>query len=155
MQDRSHQGDMTIRMATHAEQQRILALSGKVIVESTMGYVQQENQEKALLGLQPAIDMGAYHLVAIKDNQVVGWILIGWTIDHLLDETVGFIFDLYVFKKYRSEGIGHQLMQAAFKELKRQGFRQCQLNVYAGNRAKRLYEELGFREVSTIMKRPL
>jgi ribosomal protein S18 acetylase RimI-like enzyme len=39
--------------------------------------------------------------------------------------------------------------------LKEKGYKKVQLNVFSGNRAKHLYQNLGFQEVSTLMEKKL
>ena len=42
-----------------------------------------------------------------------------------------------------------------FIQLRSEGYKKVQLNVYAGNHAKQLYEKLGFKDVSTLMTKNL
>jgi ribosomal protein S18 acetylase RimI-like enzyme len=59
------------------------------------------------------------------------------------------IEDIYIAPDYRSLGIGHALFEACQKWAKKKGADGVSLQVAAGNtRARKFYEELGFREVS-------
>ncbi|WP_373323125.1 GNAT family N-acetyltransferase [Alkalihalobacterium chitinilyticum] len=44
-----------------------------------------------------------------------------------------------------------KLIKETVKELERQGYDEVRLNVYAKNFAKKLYENLGFNELQSIM----
>src|SRR5215210_7234553 len=59
------------------------------------------------------------------------------------------IEDIYVVPEHRSLGIGRALFEECQKWAKRKGANGVSLQVAAGNtRARKFYEELGFREVS-------
>lgn len=57
--------------------------------------------------------------------------------------------DVYVSPDHRSLGVGHALFEACQKWAREKGADGVSLQVAAGNtRARKFYEELGFREVS-------
>jgi ribosomal protein S18 acetylase RimI-like enzyme len=57
--------------------------------------------------------------------------------------------DVYVAPEHRSSGVGHALFEEYQKWAQRKGAHGVSLQVAAGNaRARKFYEELGFREVS-------
>ncbi|WP_338452811.1 GNAT family N-acetyltransferase [Niallia oryzisoli] len=145
---------MSIRKATNSETEEILTYSLKVLTEATMGFV-EPNIEKVIPFGSSFLKDGGYYLVCNENNTIKGWIGIGAFIDYYSDELVGMIPEIYVIPQYRNQGIGEQLCCEAMKHLKEQGFSKVQLNVYTGNRAKHLYQKLGFQEVSTIMERNL
>jgi ribosomal protein S18 acetylase RimI-like enzyme len=59
------------------------------------------------------------------------------------------IEDIYVVPEHRSSGIGHALFEECRKWAERKGAEGVSLQVAASNtRARKFYEELGFREVS-------
>jgi ribosomal protein S18 acetylase RimI-like enzyme len=59
------------------------------------------------------------------------------------------IEDIYVASEYRSSGIGYALFEECRQWAERKGAEGVSLQVAAGNtRARKFYEELGFREVS-------
>jgi ribosomal protein S18 acetylase RimI-like enzyme len=89
--------------------------------------------------------------VAERDGEVVGFLS-----SELREGSPAFepktwaaIEDIYVASDQRSLGIGHALFEACRKWAKEKGAVGVSLQVAAGNaRARKFYEELGFREVS-------
>jgi L-amino acid N-acyltransferase YncA len=140
-----------IRRATEQETNTILQMTGHIIQESTAGYATNGSQ-KAYQMFAPLLQNGAYYLVAIQNQRVIGWIMLGQDRNPLTNEYVGSLLDLYVLLPYRKQRIGDTLMKAAINELKQQGFRVIQLNVFAGNTAKSIYEKLGFKDVAHLME---
>ncbi|WP_010677966.1 GNAT family N-acetyltransferase [Bacillus timonensis] len=145
---------MQIRRATYEETQRILSHSLEVLKEATMGHVKQR-RKKALELITPFLSNGGYYLICHENNRVLGWIGVGSSVDMNTDEMIGIITELYVLPNYRNKGIAKTLCNEAFIYLKSEGLNKVQLNVFSGNRAKSIYEELGFKEVSTVMERKI
>lgn len=145
---------MTIRKATGDETQKILNYHMEVLKEATMGYV-KPSREKAMQLMAPFLNGGGYYFVRIKHNVIQGWVGLGRTIDQNTDELVGFINEMYVLPHYRNQGIAEKLSKAVFTQMKAEGYKKVQLNVYAGNQAKQLYQKLGFQDVSTLMSKNL
>ena len=65
---------------------------------------------------------------------------------HVDDETPSFAISLY--KEYRGQGIGTQLMVKMLELLKQQGFRKASLAVQKANYAVKMYKNVGFNTVS-------
>jgi ribosomal protein S18 acetylase RimI-like enzyme len=95
---------------------------------------------------------GDYCLVAEADGQLVGavWIRIlagaikGYgNIDAHTPE-----FSISVFKEYRNQGIGTQLMKAMIAYMKNAGYQQASLSVHKDNYAFKMYRSLGFEILS-------
>jgi ribosomal protein S18 acetylase RimI-like enzyme len=147
-------GRMTIRKATYEETQQILNYHIQVLKEATMGYV-KPTREKAMEMMSPFLNGGGYYLVRVKNNAIQGWVGLGGIIDQNTDEKVGFINEMYVLPPFRKQGAAEKLCKAAFIQLRAAGYKKVQLNVYAGNHAKHLYEKLGFKDVSTLMTKNL
>jgi ribosomal protein S18 acetylase RimI-like enzyme len=145
---------MTIRKATVNETTKILNYHMEVLKEATMGYV-KPSPAKAYQLMSPFLTGGGYYLVRSKNNVIQGWVGIGSIIDQNTDEQVGFINEMYVLPPYRNQGVAEKLCKAVFKQLKAEGFKKVQLNVYSGNHAKQLYQKLGFQDVTTLMERNL
>ncbi|RKQ34743.1 GNAT family N-acetyltransferase [Oceanobacillus halophilus] len=145
---------MTIRKASPEETQQILNYALDVMQEATLGHV-EPNWEKANQLFAPFLDNGGYYLIHTDNQKIQGWIGISHFYDIYSNQTVGFLTELYVFSPFRKQGIAKSLCEAAIIQLKQEGCRKVQLNVFAGNRAKLLYEKLDFHEVSTIMERDL
>ncbi|MFD1991057.1 GNAT family N-acetyltransferase [Paenibacillus nicotianae] len=57
---------------------------------------------------------------------------------------------LAVLDEYRGQGVGTALMQALLTELRQQQIAQVSLSVDPSNPVVRLYERLGFQEVSVV-----
>ena len=86
-------------------------------------------------------------LVADVDGRVVGavWTRIMNDYGHLDDETPSFAISLY--KEYRGQGIGSQLMVKMLELLKQQGYERASLAVQKANYAVKMYEKAGFKTV--------
>ena len=86
-------------------------------------------------------------LVADFGGKVVGavWTRIMDDYGHVDDETPSFAISL--FKEYRGQGIGSQLMVRMLELLKWQGYEKASLAVQKANYAVRMYENVGFKTV--------
>ena len=80
-------------------------------------------------------------------GKVVGavWTRIMNDYGHVDDETPSFAISLY--KEYRGQGIGSQLMVKMLELLKWQGFEKASLAVQKANYAVKMYENVGFKTV--------
>lgn len=142
---------MTIRRATQAETNHILQLSGKVVKESSMGYAENSTQN-AYNYFMPIVQNGGYFLIDEENRRMKGWILLATDFNAIKNEFFGTLLSVYVFPKYRKSGVGRELTVAAINELKAQGIKTIQLNVFEGNHSRILCESLGFKPVSTVME---
>jgi ribosomal protein S18 acetylase RimI-like enzyme len=61
---------------------------------------------------------------------------------HLDDQTPSLAISLY--KDYRNQGIGTQLLQRMLDLLREKGYRQVSLSVQKANYALRMYQKAGF-----------
>ena len=86
-------------------------------------------------------------IVAEADGKVVGavWTRIMDDYGHVDDETPSFAISLY--KEYRRQGIGSQLMVKMLELLKWQGYERASLAVQKANYAVKMYTDLGFKTV--------
>ena len=86
-------------------------------------------------------------LVADFGGQVVGavWTRIMDDYGHVDDETPSFAISL--FKEYRGQGIGLQLMVKMLELLKWQGYERASLAVQKANYAVKMYKNVGFKIV--------
>lgn len=86
-------------------------------------------------------------LVADIGGNIVGavWTRIMDDYGHVDDETPSFAISL--FKEYRRQGIGSQLMVKMLELLKRQGYKRASLAVQKANYAVKMYKNIGFRTV--------
>lgn len=140
---------LTIRIATNQELEDIFSHAQKVFEESTMGLF--ENQEPFLMS--PFMEEDGKYLVDTEDGVLKGWIGIASMFNHFGGERVGMIIEIYVIPEHRKQGIARQLCIEGVRYLKEQGLHKVQLNVFAGNNAKQLYQKLGFYGVSTLMEK--
>lgn len=88
---------------------------------------------------------GDYCLVAETDYKVVGaaWTRIMNDYGHVDDNTPSFAISLY--KEYRGQGIGTQLMTKMLDILKENGYKRASLAVQKANYAVKMYEKVGFK----------
>lgn len=86
-------------------------------------------------------------IVADDNGHVIGavWTRIMNDYGHVDDDTPSFAISVY--KEYRGQGIGIQLMERMLKLLRSQGYRKASLAVQKANYAVRLYEKVGFKTV--------
>ena len=90
---------------------------------------------------------GDYCLVAETDDKVVGavWTRIMNDYGHVDDDTPSFAISLY--KDYRGQGIGTQLMVKMLELLKENDYKRASLAVQKANYAVKMYEKVGFKIV--------
>ena len=83
-------------------------------------------------------------IVAEDDDKVVGavWTRIMNDYGHVDDDTPSFAISLY--KEYRGQGVGTELMKEMLELLKSQGYEKASLAVQKANYAVRMYEKVGF-----------
>jgi ribosomal protein S18 acetylase RimI-like enzyme len=143
---------MAIRRANEMETENILAHSFPVMKEATMGRV-KESKEMTFNRMKQFVAQGGYYLIDTDEDKVKGWLAIGEYDDGYSKKRIGFFLELYVYPKFRKEGIAKALLKAGIDEMKEKQLERIQLNVYAGNLAKELYDELGFYDVSTLMEK--
>lgn len=91
---------------------------------------------------------GDHCLVAVADGQVVGavWSRIMDDYGHVDDDTPSLAISLY--REYRRQGIGTQLIIDMLRLLSQQGYKWTSLAVQKANYAVKMYEHVGFRTVS-------
>ena len=77
-------------------------------------------------------------LVAEVDGKVVGAV---WT--RVMND-YGHIADGILYKDYRNQGIGTELLREMLQLLRRDGYRQVSLSVQKANYAFRMYQKAGF-----------
>ncbi|MGN7410374.1 N-acetyltransferase family protein [Sporosarcina sp. SAFN-010] len=142
---------MEIRLAKEKEMLVILSHWKAVMSEATAGYL-DKNPESELTPLAPFFYNDFDYLVYVAEGTVQGWIGTGEIRDVHIQESKGFISELYVLPAYRKQGIGRKLCQEAIKKFNEANYDSVQLNVFKGNDAKYLYENLGFTEVSCLME---
>lgn len=83
-------------------------------------------------------------IVAEDNGKVIGavWTRIMNDYGHVDNETPSFAISLY--KEYRGEGIGTELMRKMISLLKEQGYKKASLAVQKANYAVKMYKKVGF-----------
>ncbi|MBO6166238.1 MAG: GNAT family N-acetyltransferase [Eubacterium sp.] len=86
-------------------------------------------------------------IVADDNGKVIGavWTRIMNDYGHVDDETPSFAISLY--KEYRGQGIGTDLMKQMLSLLKEQGYKKASLAVQKANYAVKMYKKVGFEIV--------
>ena len=99
-------------------------------------------------------------LVAESSGRIVGaiWSRIMNDYGHIDDETPSIAISLY--KEYRNQGIGTQLLHQMLVLLKQEGYKNVSLSVQKANYALQMYRKAGFQIISEaddeiIMRCPL
>jgi ribosomal protein S18 acetylase RimI-like enzyme len=145
---------MNTRKPSELEIEKILELSPQAIFEGTLGKV-EPTIEKAKQLVEPLLKKDCYYLISTENNKLMGWILIGGSKDQFSNKTIGFIYELFVLDEYRGKGISKQLINTAVEQLKQEGYSEIRLNVFEGNKAIKLYENLGFETRTISMSMPI
>jgi ribosomal protein S18 acetylase RimI-like enzyme len=142
---------MEFRKATPEETEYILQNNAQSLHEGTLGLMAAD-PERAEEITRPLVEQqNAYYLVAVEDDAVRAWVLVGTSRDFFSEQTRGFIYDVYTLPEGRRQGLAKRLMQLAIEQLREAGHSAVRLNVFAGNPARNLYEELGFTEWSSVL----
>ena len=101
-----------------------------------------------------------YCLVAEVGDKVVGaiWSRIMNDYGHIADDTPSIAISLY--KEYRNQGIGTDLLRQMISLLKSEGYKSISLSVQKANYALKMYQKAGFNIMSddgeeAIMQCPL
>jgi ribosomal protein S18 acetylase RimI-like enzyme len=145
---------MNIRKPSELEIEKILELSPQAIFEGTLGEV-KPTIEKAKQLVEPLLKKDCYYLISTENNKLMGWILIGGSKDQFSNKTIGFIYELFVLDEYRGQGISKQLINTAVEQFKQEGYSEIRLSVFEGNKAIKLYENLGFETRTISMSMPI
>ncbi|WP_423409380.1 GNAT family N-acetyltransferase [Heyndrickxia sp. MSNUG] len=138
--------------ATDSEIEEIFSLAGKNRAEAT-GIHEQNNQEKMIASYQDSLENGAYFLVARTDDDLIGWVLVDRSLDWFTHKEIGWISDVYVKTEFRNHGVAEDLLEQSLVEFKHLGYDDVRLNVFCFNeKAIRLYNKIGFKDVSKFMR---
>ncbi|MGB8955261.1 MAG: GNAT family N-acetyltransferase [Tumebacillaceae bacterium] len=142
---------MEFRKATPEETEYILEHCAQSLHEGTRGLMVAD-RERALEITKPVVEQrNGYYLVAVDGGEVRAWVLVGTARDFFTEQSCGFIYDVYTLPEGRRQGLAKRLMQLAVEQLREAGHPVVRLNVFAGNPARTLYEELGFTELSSVL----
>ncbi|NIJ42365.1 GNAT superfamily N-acetyltransferase [Parvibaculum indicum] len=112
---------------------------------------------------EPALHGRALDAICAGDPNVRAWIVQdGETVAGYLILTIGFsmqyggrdgfLDELFLTEAYRGKGLGRQVMAFLEAEVRRLGFHYLHLEVVKANeRARRLYESLGWEETGCLL----
>jgi ribosomal protein S18 acetylase RimI-like enzyme len=138
--------------ATEHELAEIFSLAGINRAEAT-GINDDNNKENMIASYKDSLDHGAYFLVARTDDSLIGWVLVDRSVDWFTHKEIGWISDVYVKQEFRKNGVAKALLEQSLVEFKHIGYDDVRLNVFSFNeKAMRLYEKLGFKDVSKFMR---
>jgi ribosomal protein S18 acetylase RimI-like enzyme len=140
------------KKASEVEIEEIYELAGVNRREATDCQA-ENNREKMIEAYEHSAKYDAYFVCLMDGETLLGWVQIDKAFDYLTGDEVGWINDLYVKQPYRGKGYSKLLIEEAFKEFKMNGFTDVRLNVYSHNdKAIKLYEKMGFKDVSKFMR---
>ena len=141
-----------IGVATEIEIDEIFEMAGMNREEAT-GVPYENHKEEMHKAYRHSIGHGAYFLVAREDDELAGWVQVDKSFDWVTMKEIGWINDVYVKKAFRGRGHATTLLKHALMEQKDRNYDEVRLNVYTFNEpAIKLYEKLGFTDVSKFMK---
>ncbi|MEH7884195.1 GNAT family N-acetyltransferase [Bacillus sp. JJ1609] len=138
--------------ATDSEMEEIFSLAGVNRAEAT-AIQADNNQEEMIAAYQNSLEHGAYFLVARTEDDLIGWVLVDRSMDWFTHKDIGWISDVYVKNEFRNQGVAEVLIEQSLVEFKHLGYDDVRLNVFCFNeKAIRLYEKIGFKDVSKFMR---
>ncbi|MGP4063231.1 GNAT family N-acetyltransferase [Halobacillus sp. H74] len=141
---------MIIRKANDNELEKVISLSPQAILDGTLGEV-KPTREKVTQLVESLLDRGSYYLIATDGHELMGWVLLGSSKDQFTNETIGFIYELFVLEVFRGKGISKKLMRSGVDHLKNEGYSEVRLSVFSDNKAIELYEKMGFKKRTLTM----
>jgi ribosomal protein S18 acetylase RimI-like enzyme len=143
---------LEFKKASEVEIEEIYELAGVNRREATNCHA-EDNRERMIEAYEHSAKYNAYFVCLMDGETLLGWVQIDKAFDYLTGDEVGWINDLYVKSPYRGKGYSKLLIEEAFKEFKKNGYSDVRLNVYSFNHtAIKLYEKMGFEDVSKFMK---
>ena len=90
--------------------------------------------------------------VAVWENEIVGWLWLRTERDRTTNERFGYVKSIVVTPKYRHQGVGRKLVDAAKRYFSSRGIGRMDLIVSASNPAGMFFEETGFQSQYTTMR---
>jgi GNAT superfamily N-acetyltransferase len=108
--------------------------------------IEREGRRRAERWSEYTADPANRQFVATLDGETIGWAAVGVCRDSD-GRGRGELYALYVLPEHWSTGVGHALMAASERSLRRSGYTTASLWVLDGNeRAAGFYERHGWRE---------
>jgi ribosomal protein S18 acetylase RimI-like enzyme len=109
--------------------------------------------------IQTALRYNHYWPLAKYDSEIIGSIKLGFDKVYITDyakniefpDKTAFIYDTYVLKKYRNNGVATQLILDAAEYSKNKGYQKLGCHIPKWNKASIIaYEKIGFKKISYI-----
>lgn len=155
--------DVRVRRAKHND----LAIVWKATIQTVWDDLPEDERSRVMRDrwekdlrrrLSPYVEGGRTeaYIAEGEGGVVLGYLLLGEGGGFLTSEPHGFIFDVWVAPEHRGQGVGKRLVDWAVQWAKGRGFRKLKLEVSESNeRARHIYEELGFRSERRYMGKRL
>jgi ribosomal protein S18 acetylase RimI-like enzyme len=95
--------------------------------------------------------------IRVVDDDELGAVGVVWYAEREIDlRRVTFLYEVTIGEEHRGRGLGRRAMQLFEEEVRRNGGRELELNVFGGNTvARNLYRSLGYRESAVHMTKRL
>lgn len=150
---------IVIRRADAKEIDEVISIAVDTIDESTGWQIKAEQLDKEHLNkaLRDIINNESVVLCAFDDQKLAGFVIFGPSGQSIFtEERTGFIYDLYVMPNYRGRGVAQKLIADCYKLTEEMGFKTIALNVFSKNKpARKLYEKLGFKEYTMVLRKDI
>lgn len=110
-----------------------------------------ENEEERAKKTYDYFDENNNHKYVLEvDNEIVGFVHYGMSKDEQF-ENCGEIFALYIIVKYKGNGFGRKLVEAAIKDLKQDGCNKMIIACLKGNPSNEFYKHIGGKYIKDGM----
>ena len=124
-----------------------------IVPEWFLEKLKDNEDERAQMSYEKFDINDNHQLVLEIDNEVVGFINFGLSEDNQF-ENCGEIFALYIIEKYKGNGFGRKLVEAAIKELKQLECNTMIIECLKGNPSNEFYKHIGGKYIKDgIFKR--
>ncbi len=142
----------TVRRFTKDDQENAKNLMEQLCKVTGVPFNEKRWKWGVKMRLYDALRKNGMLVAETPDKQLAGMIFADISIDPVGSST-GYIRSVVVDERYRGQGVGKLLITEAIKYLKEMNVDQILINVRSKTeRAKQLYEKMGFREVYTVMR---
>lgn len=138
-----------IRKATPADAMAMAVVNVYTWKTTYTGLMPDEIIDRRIHNVLPAaqriklqLEQQPYHFVALVENCVIGFCMIGPTRNEQYPQA-GEIGALYILQGLQGMGIGKALYEAGVQELKQQGYTSMTVNCLRGNPVLGFYQHMG------------
>lgn len=120
-----------------------------IVPDSILDNMSAEKSEKRFYN--SFIDGLERNVIALENDQAVGFMCLGECRDEDLDSSYGEIWGIYLLPLFWEQGIGTKLIQWGINDLKNKGYNKISLWVLEENiNARKFYEKMGFVHDGTV-----